>query len=203
MKKRTAALLLALVLVIGAAVGGTVAWLVDTTGSVTNTFTIGDVNIELEETTGSNYNYVPGATISKDPEVTVYDSVASYVFVKVVVANNSVTVDGVTVNPVLTWEMADSWKCVDSSGNAATFACTNGTYYFYREVDANLGTTATNSTAKYAVLKNDQVKVSEAVTKAMVSTLESKKPTLTFTAAVVQKDNVGGVAKALAASGLV
>ena len=41
--------LLALVLVIGCVAGGTVAWLVATTDTVTNTFTYGKINIALAE----------------------------------------------------------------------------------------------------------------------------------------------------------
>ena len=44
---RTFIAMLALVLVIGCAVGGTVAWLVSSTDPVVNTFTYGDINITL------------------------------------------------------------------------------------------------------------------------------------------------------------
>lgn len=45
---KTFVAMLALVLVIGCAVGGTVAWLVSSTNAVVNTFTYGDINITLE-----------------------------------------------------------------------------------------------------------------------------------------------------------
>ena len=41
---------LALVLVIGCAVGGTAAWLATKSDSIVSTFTYGDINIELTET---------------------------------------------------------------------------------------------------------------------------------------------------------
>ena len=44
------ALILALVLTIGGVIGGTVAWLIATPDPVINTFTYGDINIELDET---------------------------------------------------------------------------------------------------------------------------------------------------------
>ena len=47
------ALVLAVVLLVGAAIGGTVAWLTDKTGDVVNTFTVGNIDIELAESTGS------------------------------------------------------------------------------------------------------------------------------------------------------
>ena len=63
--------LLALVLVIGCVAGGTVAWLVAKTDPVVNTFTYGNINIALAETTGEDYKIIPGKDISKDPKVTV------------------------------------------------------------------------------------------------------------------------------------
>ena len=76
MKKKTVALLLALTLVVGVVAGGTIAWLVDKTGTVTNTFTVGDVNVELTETGinndgEKNFQLIPGTSYEKDPEVTI------------------------------------------------------------------------------------------------------------------------------------
>lgn len=94
MKKKTLALLLALVLVFGAAVGGTIAYLTDTTGPVTNTFTVGKVDITLTETFNTDTNndqkndawqaqLIPGTTYTKDPVVTVTaDSEDCWLFVK-------------------------------------------------------------------------------------------------------------------------
>ena len=47
--KKVFAMLLALALVVGCGIGGTIAWLMDTTDAVTNTFTVGDVDIEVDE----------------------------------------------------------------------------------------------------------------------------------------------------------
>ena len=56
---------LALVLVVAvASVGGTLAWLKASTDPVTNTFTVGDINIDLTETTGNNYKIIPGVDIT-------------------------------------------------------------------------------------------------------------------------------------------
>ena len=63
--------LLAVVLAIGCAVGGTVAWLVTSTATVTNTFSYGNINIKLDESTGSDYKIIPGVNIKKDPYVEV------------------------------------------------------------------------------------------------------------------------------------
>ena len=68
------ALLLALALVVGGVVGGTIAWLTAQTGTVTNTFTVGDIEITLTETGAANnaksFKIVPGGKDTKDPKIT-------------------------------------------------------------------------------------------------------------------------------------
>lgn len=64
------ALLLAMSLLVGCAIGGTVAWLADKTEPVKNTFTTSNVDIELAETKDT-FKMIPGWTIDKDPKVTV------------------------------------------------------------------------------------------------------------------------------------
>ena len=68
MKKKTLALLAALVLVIGCIIGGTLAWLTAKSDVVTNTFTTSDITVELKETTGTQYKMIPGYAIRKDPK---------------------------------------------------------------------------------------------------------------------------------------
>lgn len=101
MKTKSKALLLTLcaVLLIAASVLGTMAYLTST-DTVTNTFTVGKVEIKLDETdvtnpTGSrvqanSYKLMPGTTYTKDPTVTVLKgSEASYVRMKVTFNNAS------------------------------------------------------------------------------------------------------------------
>ena len=94
MKKKTIALIVCLTLIIGCAIGGTIAWLTDKTATVTNTFTAGDVDIDLTETFNTDTNndgkndcwtakMVPGASYTKDPVVTVKaGSEGCWLFVK-------------------------------------------------------------------------------------------------------------------------
>lgn len=110
MKKKTLALLLALVLVFGAAVGGTIAYLTDTTGPITNTFTVGKVDITLTETFNTDTNndgtndawkaqLIPGTTYTKDPIVTVTDdSEDCWLFVKFEEKNSPATYLNYTSN---------------------------------------------------------------------------------------------------------
>ena len=177
--------LLALVLVIGCVAGGTVAWLVATTDSVTNTFTYGDINIGLTETKPVNQQakIIPGVDIEKDPKVTVKaNSEACWLFVKV-------EKTGTFVDGKVTYAIADGWTKltgVDSVDNV-----------YYREVGAVTADTS------YYVLKgsteypNGVVTVSENLTKDEIKNITSK-PTLTFTAYAVQKEGSADAAAAWA-----
>ena len=113
MKKRTLALLCAVTMVIGIAVGGSLAWLVSKPDSVTNTFTTSDVDITLTEPEGEKNDYefqmVPGKPITKDPKVTVTaGSLDSYIFVEITKSGNYDDVlDDYTV--------ATDWKAVGNS----------------------------------------------------------------------------------------
>lgn len=152
---------MAVVLLLGCVTGGTLAWLTSTTGPVTNTFTVGDINITLDETT-SDYKMIPGYTIAKDPKVTVAaNSEKCYLFVKVTKSTN--------FDNYMTYEMASGWTAVDG---------TTGVYY--RVVEPS------TSEQKFSVLKDDQVSVLGTVTKAAMETANASKPTLTFQAAAVQ-----------------
>lgn len=78
-------LMMALVLVIGATVGGTLAWLTAKTGTVTNTFKATNIEITLAETESKwEKEMVPGVTYTKDPVVTVTENttVDCYLFVQ-------------------------------------------------------------------------------------------------------------------------
>ena len=74
-------------LIAGIAIGGTIAWLADTSDTVTNKFTTTDLSVELKESDTTNneksYEFVPSVNLSKDPLVTASCDVDYYVFVKV------------------------------------------------------------------------------------------------------------------------
>ena len=163
-------------LVMGLAIGGTIAYLVANTDSLTNTFTVGDVNITLEETTGENYDFVPGDTIAKDPIVSVTDdSEDCYVFIKVTDVNN--TVNGMKV---IQWEVdTEIWTIVPGE-----------TDYWY--TTASAGDTFTVFT-KGSVGADGQVTVNADVTKDMVTGLTANKPQIIIDAAAVQSANIADV----------
>lgn len=162
MKKKSLALLVAVVLVIGCVIGGTLAWLTDSTEQVKNTFTTSDIDITLAETTGTGYKMVPGYTIAKNPKATVLiGSEECYLFVKLEKSSN--------FDKYMEYEVADGWTELTSVVGVS------GVYY--REVKtADMGT-------GYSVLLNDQVTVKGSVTKEMMNSLEQNTyPTLTVTA---------------------
>lgn len=171
---KTVAILLALVLAIGCAVGGTLAWLISKTEPVVNTFTYGDININLAETTGTDYKIIPGVNISKDPKVTVTaGSEACWLFVKV-------EEQGTFVADKVTYEIADGWNALQGQ-----------TGVYYREVDAVTADTS------FDVLKDNKVTVSDTLTKEDIKGITTN-PTLTFTAYAVQKDGIDTAADAWA-----
>lgn len=82
MKKKLTTVL-AIVLVVALSVAGTYAYLTSKTATITNTFTVGNVKIDLAETTGTEYQLIPGKEYTKDPVVTVKGgSEKCYLFVK-------------------------------------------------------------------------------------------------------------------------
>lgn len=175
--------LLALVLVIGCVAGGTVAWLVAKTEPVVNTFTYGNINITLAETTGEDYKIIPGKDISKDPKVTVKGgSEACWLFVKVeeVGAISTITTDPVHYAIDTGWAQLKDKDGKDVSG------------VYYRLVDAVDNDTAFN------VLKDNKIIVSGELTKETINGYAVQQPTLTFTAYAVQKENIDTAADAWA-----
>ena len=175
------AAVLALVLVLGCALGGTVAWLIAESGPVTNTFTYGDINIALTETTGADYKIIPGVDIAKDPKVTVKaNSEACWLFVKVDEAGTFVEV---------TYSVANGWTQGDGTKIPENV--------YYREVSA----AEAKNGASYYVLAGDTdhpngvVIVSDTLTKEDIEDITTQ-PTLTFTAYAVQKDGIADAATA-------
>lgn len=174
--------LLALVLVFGCAVGGTFAWLTAKTDAVVNTFTYGDINIGLAETTGNDYKIVPGVAISKDPKVTVEaGSEACWLFVKVEEKDWPAFKETDNNKAKIDYKIASGWTELEG---------VSGVYY--REVGAVTADTS------FDVIKDNVITVSENLTKAEVNTVVTVHPKLTFTAYAVQKDGVASAAAAWA-----
>lgn len=189
MKKKTVALLLALVLVFGVVAGGTLAWLTAKTDPVVNTFTTSDINITLTETGtdasgNKSYKMVPGKTLEKDPKVKVEaNSEACWLFVKVEKSSNLDTYISYAVDTTFTEN--SGWKKLDNATEEV----------YYREISATEATAG----CEFYVLTGNTVTVKDTVTKAHMSALKADgavQPTLTFKAYAVQKEAADTAAKA-------
>lgn len=190
-------LLMAAVLLIGCSVGGTLAWLIANSETVTNTFVVGDINIELKEhelnaegevekdaagnitaaeipSTTTTYKVLPGTSQVKDPFVRfTSDSEACWLFVQVQEVNNST--DNVAANGVATEYITYSvsgWTPLEEKDGIAVY---------YKKLE--------NVTAKdtiYYVLEDNEVSYSADLTKADIDKLGDKQPQLIFKAFAVQ-----------------
>lgn len=165
--KKALAMLLSLVLVIGCVAGGTLAWLTATSNEVNNVFTTSDIGVTLEESDDLNLKMVPGWTITKDPKATVTaGSEDCYLFVKVEKSAN--------FDDFMTYAIAEGWT-----------ELSNGVYYMI--FDSKDNANENEMGVAYSVLKDDQVKVKDTVTKeAMKALTDDTKPTLSFIAYAVQ-----------------
>lgn len=194
MKKTSKALLLMLcaVLLVAASVLGTMAYLTST-DTVTNTFTVGNVKITLDEQDvddstanadrdqANSYKLLPGHTYTKDPTIHVdASSEDCYLFVKVV--NEIAAIEGTTT--VADQMTTRGWKVVDAE---------KGIYVYATGTDAK---TAVSANANIAVFDNftiDGTKVVNVPTggttptgKLNIADYDGK--TITVTAYAIQKD---------------
>lgn len=124
---------LAAVMLVG---GGTFAYLKGETDPITNSFRTNQVQVSLEETTGNEYNIIPGTTQRKDPKVTVNNTVDAYVFVEVADATEG----------LVRYAIADGWMPLDGVPNV-----------YYRFVSA------AQDVKEFSVLANDEVRYSKAL----------------------------------------
>ena len=171
--KRTLVIILALTVTMVTAAGGTLAFLYGTQ-NVKNTFTYGDIQIDLEETdTGldpdqnpdtNQYPMLPGQPIHKDPKVTVYaGSLDSWLFVELTESWNFAD--------YLAYTVADGWEPLEGVPGV-----------FCRAVDA-MGESQT-----FPVIKDDLIYMKESVTLGQLATLtDADYPTLTIKAYAIQR----------------
>jgi predicted ribosomally synthesized peptide with SipW-like signal peptide len=152
MKKKALLMVLAAALIVAASIGGTLAWLTST-DSVTNTFTVGDLDISLSETTWvNNSKIVPGASIPKNPVVTV-DSGSESADIYM-----SVTVPTLLQNTKITFNVGSNW----------TWNSTLGCYKYNSAVAAGASTDPLFTIVKIGDLTETEMEAIEAATNAIV-----------------------------------
>ena len=170
--KRTLLVLSLVAVVMLGAIAGTIAWLTASTDPVTNTFTVGDINITLTEPEAEKFDYkyhlIPGMTKVKDPTVTVEKgSEKCYVYVEVTAVN---------LPSWLQYSIDANWVQVE------------GNVYRYKDI-----VDAASANQVLTVLTDSTVKVSDKVTKDDVDTyqetLGDKTATLSFKAFAHQSEN--------------
>ena len=181
--------MLALTMVVGCAVDGTVAWLVSESESSVSTFTLGDINIKLTEAEAESQplKIIPGVEIRRSLKVTVEpNSEACWLFVKVEGTNWSHFPDANGTAKV-SYSVAggtNDWKALDNYPGV-----------YYREVSAENAKTG----VEYDV--NCNVTVSQMLTKAEVNSIAAgTQPQLSFTAYAVQRLGIDDAAAAWAAA---
>lgn len=191
LRNRRIALTVCLMLVVMvASIGGTVAWLTATTDPVTNTFTYGDINIDLYEhkydastnTLGNDkirddsnkYKIIPGVNLPKDPTVEVKaGSEACWLFVKV--DQSEAFASGVT------YDIADGWTQLTGEEITDTV--------YYRQVGADAANDQTFDVLEQKTTadgKTYAITVSNQLTKTDVENQGTV--TLKFTAYAIQQE---------------
>lgn len=213
--KKILVVLLAAVLLIGVGVGGTLAWLIDFTDEVENTFTVGNINIDLKETVNgvdssaktnrvenNTFKIIPGTEQPKDPRVIVAaGSEDCYVFVEITAVNTTVenlkyTVGSTEIINNVTFV---EWLIDNQEINGTKWQSLKdvpGVYY--REYTGG-------EKVEYPVLKDNKVTYPSTLAKAQIDALQNYiketytdnpaegLPSLTFKAYAVQMDYSEGV----------
>lgn len=207
MKKKTIALLLVLMLVFGVSAGGTIAWLTST-ASVTNTFTVGNVKITLDEAlvdvygvadnsreripnennakNGNAYKLIPGHTYTKDPIVHVQPgSEKCYVFVKLENGIEAIETEatGATMDEQI---RVNNWK---------PLANNDGVYYRIQDAIAETGTVANLPVFTQFTLADDADVTYDATVSGDINYENAK---VIVTAYAIQLDGMTSVADAWA-----
>lgn len=176
---KIAALIAAIVLVIGCTAGGTVAWLVSKPAPIVNVFTVGNINAELAET-AKEFKIVPGVNITKNPAATVKaNSEDCYLFVQLTEENwPAFTETGSTTRKV-EYKIAEGWTELE-----------DGVYY-------RVVTKSDTEDQSYPVLKDNKVTVSNTLTKENANDIQNAgAPKLTVAVYAVQKEGMGSAADA-------
>lgn len=180
--KKVMLVLVAGIFILGSVAAGSLAWLIDETDPLTNTFVYGDINIDLYETdTGldqdndartNTYKMMPGEDIIKDPKVTVMQSSEDcWLFVKLEKLNNF---DEFMEYTILVGD--NDWKVLDAINHPGVY---------YRAVSAD---EVKDDDKVFSIIQNDKVTVKGNVTKQMLNDLtDATYPRLKVTAYAVQR----------------
>ena len=169
----------AAVVVLGSAIGGTVAWIFARSNPVQNTFVANDVIISLLETTQgdgdsnnqfNNYYMAPGEFIDMAPVASVAaQSMPSWLFLKVIESDN--------FDDFISYTVSDNWTALEGVENV-----------YVRQVERM------DVVQAFTILKDNKVQVREEVTNQMLRGLNDENfPTLDFECVAVQSEGIDDV----------
>lgn len=198
--RKTLAIALSMVLVLGAAVGGTIAWLISSTEPVKNVFTPSNIKVELAET-NNPYKMIPGWTIAKDPKVTVKQgSEDCWLFIKVEKTGGVTIGEGqaaktYSFDDFIAYDIDTDWTAGTGTGTGGN-GIPIGVYYRKvenlvsadKEFKVLVAGSFTDNKLNPAVTvtwKDNEVATKPSVTEEMMEALNKEgavKPTLSFTA---------------------
>lgn len=164
MNKRTSLIIFtAFICAIIIGVGATFAYIIASTRDVVNTFTVGNIEISLSETTGAGFKLIPGVTHKKDPTVTVKGETPNcWLFIK--------------VQP-----SADLYLYVDYTIDSGWIPLEGEANVYYRQFYGSASDTV------YPIIKDNMVKVHEDISEEELELIKVN-PTLEFKAYAIQAE---------------
>lgn len=187
--KKKIALLMAMVMLFAVTTAGTLAWLQAETGSVVNTFTVGDLNITLDETnvegqgrdTANEYKLIPGQKYVKDPIVHIQaNSEPCWVFVKLTEERNTLGAS----DKIIEYSINEGWVLVNEAENIYMYG-TNAT----TPTTMNAGE-STASVLAFLADGTNNITINDGLTKEAMPASKEAAPKLTFTAFAIQSANI-------------
>lgn len=204
--------LLALVLVIGCTVGGTLAWLTVSTKEVTNTFVVGDIGTltlteagaTTNDATGNasqQFTIVPGVDLAKNPVVTYKPSTSTtdvdvpvYVFVKVETKGWTVSNKDYSIkNNNVTWSIGSEWNEVVAPIADASDV-TTAVYYVAVDAEADKSIADFNKAIMAPIdgssVTNATIYVSGNIAHGDVESIAAAAGNIKFTAYAIQQDGL-------------
>jgi predicted ribosomally synthesized peptide with SipW-like signal peptide len=160
-------------------VGGSLAWFTSS-AEVTNTFTVGNVSITLDETTGTEYLIVPGALLDKDPTVTVKAGSADcwvYVYIdnQIKLGEETYATPNVIGSEV---EGAGYWVAVNAEAKP-------NLYRYSKKVEKSDADTPLTPVFTTVTIAPGNV-----LTNAKMNALDESDPNIAVTAFAIQADNI-------------
>lgn len=193
--KRTLITVLAMLMVCVLSVTATLAYLYDRSATVRNTFSVGNVEITLDEkdvddsTPGeerdiaNNYKLTSGAILDKDPTVHVSKySETSYIFVEVIVTDNvkAVLVDDADANSIASQMAANKWKALDGEPNV----------YCYENTVSGLKSDGTAGDRDVDIPVFQKISVKTSATGADLAKAAGSGQNISITAYAIQADGI-------------